>query len=263
MNSRLHRAAFAILAILLASSAAADGAHAQRFAAAHARLDDAPDMLAAIRAAQADGSADEKGWAANALSTCTFITGASTPDGLSPAGVEDWHAAKAEAQQRCAGVTAMKRADYEALGDELRAAGIASTSELGHLRWIGATPDGLGFRPATNDELKTLAAALRDDDPVVAYTAANVMSGLIEQVAGRAGNLAFVAVAAPPSLVARQGRLDALFECLIDGWCEHTHGDTLVQAWRTPKDARQARLQRAYADALARGAALEDVLKIR
>ena len=258
MTFLLHRTALVLVAALLASSA-----HAGPVAAAYARIDDAEDILAAVRIAQARGSADEKGWAANALATCTFTAIARMPDGLSPAGVQDWHAAKAEAQRRCAGVAAMKRADYEALGDELRAAGISSTSEIGHLRWIGVTPDGLGFQPATSDELKTLAAALHGDDPVIAMTAANTMAGLIEHSAGRTADLAFLAVSAPPSLMARQGRLHALFACLSDGWCEHTQGDVRPTDGRTPGDAAQARLRRAYADALARGASMADVLEIR
>lgn len=253
-----------LLALLVAAVPLAHAAdHSQRFAAAYARQNDADDVLAAVRAAQANGSADEKGWAANLLSTCHFTAIANLPAGLSPAGVQDWHAAKDEAHRRCAGVAALKRPEYDALGDELRDAGNASTSELGRLRHIGATADGLGFRPATPDELKTLGAALRDDDPEVRVIAANVASGVIEQVSDRAHSTAFVAVAAPSALPASLGKLDALFECLADGWCEHTHGDALAQAWRAPADATQGRLQRAYADALAHGQSMDEILKIR
>ena len=237
--------------------------HSRRFAASYARLGDSQDIYAAVRAVQANGTADEKGWAANSLSTCTFAAIADVPRGLSHAGVQDWQAAKAKAQRRCAGVAAMKRADYEALGDELRAAGVASTSELGRIRWIGATSDGLGFRPATHDELVTLTAAMYDDDPIVAYIAANVMAGLVEQAVGHTQDLAFLAVAVPSSRLAVLSQLDALFECLSDGWCEHTQADTLSDAWRTPSDATQVRLQRAYADALAARRSMDDVLKIR
>lgn len=238
-------------------------ADARRFAASYARLGDSQDIYAAVRAVQASGTADEKGWAANSLSTCTFTAIADMPKGLAHAGVQDWQAAKTEAKRRCAGVAAMKRADYEALGDELRAAGLASTSELGRIRRVGATSDGLGFRPATQDELMTLTTAMYDDDPVVAYFAANVMAGLIEQAAGRPQDLAFLAVAVPSSRQAALSQLDALFVCLTDGACEHTHADSLSDAWRTSGDATQMRLQRAYADALAAHRSMDDVLKIR
>ncbi len=250
-------------ALLAPLAPAATPGHAQRFAAAYARQNDAEDVLAAVRSAQASGTDDEKGWAANLLSTCTFAMRANLPPGLSAAGRQDWQAAGADAQRRCAGVIAMKRSDYEALGDELRAAGIASTSEFGRLRRIGATDDGMSFRPATHDELATLTAAVHDDDPVVAIMAANVMSGLIDQASDRRHGLAFLAAAVSPALESRAGRLDALFACRVEGWCEHTHGDVPADAERTPKSADDARLQRAYADALARGTAMEDVLKIR
>ncbi len=253
-----------LLALLVAVAPLAHAAdHSQRFAAAYARQNDADDVLAAVRAAQANGSADEKGWAANLLSTCQFTAIANLPAGLSPAGVQDWHTARDEANRRCAGVAALKRPEYDALGDELRDAGKASTSELGRLRHIGLTADGLAFRPATPDELKTLGAALRDDDPQVRSVAADVASSVIEQASDRAHTIAFIAVAAPSGLSASLGKLDALFACLVDGWCEHTHGEAIAQAWRAPADATQARLQRAYADALAHGRAMDEILKIR
>ena len=255
-----------VAVIALSADARAQDAHpthARRFADSYARLNDAQDVYAAVRAVQANGTADEKGWAANALSTCTFTAIANVPVGLSTAGVQDWQADKAEAKRRCAGVAAMQRADYKALGDELRTAGHASTSELGRLWRIGATSDGLDFRPATHDELATLTAALYDDDTVVRNTAANVMAGLIEQAAGRTQSLEFLAVAAPSSRIGALGRLDAIFECLTDGWCEHTHGDTLSDTWRTPRDATQTRLQHTYSGALADGRSMDYVLKIR
>lgn len=257
MRSRL----LALLVAIVPPAHAADPS--QRHAAAHARLSDAQDVLAAARAAQATGTADEKGWAAELMSTCHLTAIANTPAGLSPAGLQDWHAAKDDAARRCAGVAALKRPDYDALGEELRDAANASTSELGRLRGIGATPDGLHFRPATPEELKTLGAALHDDDPLVRYVAANVASGLIEQASDRTHDLAFLAVAAPAALPASLGKLNALFECLADGWCEHTHGDALAQGWRTPADAAQRRLQRAYADALAQGRSMDEILQIR
>ena len=76
------------IALVAPCAHAADTPHAQRFAAAYARQNDAEDVLAAVRAAQAAGTADEKGWAANLLSTCHFTAIANRPAGLSPAGVQ-------------------------------------------------------------------------------------------------------------------------------------------------------------------------------
>jgi hypothetical protein len=115
----------------------------------------------------------------------------------------------------------------------------------------------------TREELGALSAALHDDDPVVAYFAANSVASLLEVGAGPRYGSAFLAVTASAEQSARLGRIDAVFECLENGWCDHSQRDAGLVFWWMPKDEAEARLQRSYAEAVSRGRPLEEILKLR
>jgi hypothetical protein len=239
-----------------AAPAQQGGAHAVRFQGPYARLNNAPDLYGAILSAQANGTADEKGWAGSALSTCAMFTRDKTDiDRKLPAGEQqERRAAIAEIQRRCTGAAHLTRIESDTLRDALFDAMRQSDSEFGRLNSMGASPDGLSYRPLTDVEMSDLSKALHDDDPIIRSAVVGVIAGEIEASGqGRAYATAFRAALEPPEVTARFSELDGLFACVFDGVCGHARSPAELElSWRTPKDPQEVRLRKQYAAADAR-----------
>ena len=266
-----------LIALALASSApwcalasaappAQADAHAVRFLGPYAHLNDARDLYAAIAAAQANGTADEKGWAGRALSTCVrVISNGINIDSKLPAGEQqERRAAIEELQRRCSGAARLTRAESDALRDALFDAMRHSDSELGRLNSMGAAPDGLSYRPLTEAEMSALSKALHDDDPIVRHAVVGVISGEIDtSPLGRAYATAFEEALEPPEVRARFSELDGLVACIYDGLCGHARSQAEVDlSWRTPTDPLQVRLRKLYAEADRRRLSVRDILEL-
>jgi len=242
-------------------------AHAVRFQGPYARLRGARDLYAAITATQANGTADEKGWAGSALSTCVRVIGSGINiDSKLPAEEQqERRSAIEELQRRCEGAARLTRAESDSLRDTLFDAMRHSDSELGRLNSMGAAPDGLSYRPLTEAEMSALSTALHDDDPIVRHAVVGVIGGEIDASAlGRAYSTAFLEAFEPPEVRARFSELDGLVACVYDGLCGHARSQAEVDlSWRTPKDPLQVRLRKLYADADRRRLSVREILELR
>jgi hypothetical protein len=243
------------------------GAHAARFQRPYARLKNAGDLYAAILSAQANGTADEKGWAGSALSTCAMFTKhrINIDPKLPAAEQHERRASIEEIQRRCSGATHLTRVESDNLRDALFDAMRHSVSELGRLNSMGAAPDGLSYRPLTDTEMSDLSKALHDDDPIVRQAVVGVIAGEIETSGrGRAYATAFQAALEPPEVFARLSELDGLSACVFDGVCGHDRSPAEIDlSWRTPKVPQEARLRKQYADADAQRLSVREILEIR
>lgn len=204
------------------------------------KLYDAPDILAAIKAVEATGSADEKGWAAVLLLECSNYVDSRpwrTSLGPEPVPTDSQRLATAHIQQQCANVKTLPIDERVARARALREASKGSTSDYAQIVAINERRDG---RINTNEQ-RLVESALYGTDPLSKRAAVEAVLAAIDRKAPggeqRFEALSMVTLDAQPAL----SQFEAWQRCVLLPKCALEADANLVISPQLTADAERLR----------------------
>jgi hypothetical protein len=141
---------------------------------------DSRDIKLAVDEILKVGTADQQGWAVTLVQDCSavlndpeFVTNAKNAGDAAATSLRDL-------TTRCAGFRKASTSELKELRDKLRAGAKESTSDYAKLRALSSRADDGDTRWSTVDEA-FIAQSLYADDPVLAYTALEVVISCIDR----------------------------------------------------------------------------------
>jgi hypothetical protein len=241
----------------------------QALAQLRASIWGASDVMAAIRRAQHNGTADEKWFAQEILRECFLFT---TPQPGRLADVNNGRSKQAQRdawavlEKRCEGIKALSWDERRALVEELKL-GAAKSAPMMHALMALTERRKLGDHRLNTTDLDMLTDAIHGDDPIERREAYGILFSSIDKDApggqaryeGLLFSLADDIRADPPSEFELLERCAIFPNCASDASTDTSLPDDSV----TLTDPQYERLKALYAEAFAKRLSASAILAIR